>query len=124
VLVAANPDGLLHELVVRQTFDPNSFPQQCQDECSSLLSSLSAQVRSSLSLSHHFFSSSLSRSIFFWFCSPAVLISNVFAAMILPRKHDNAHNVMPASSVKTLLNPFTKVSLVIHLFILYLIKMI
>ncbi|XP_006464055.1 hypothetical protein AGABI2DRAFT_194651 [Agaricus bisporus var. bisporus H97] len=38
--VSANPNGALHELVARQTFDPSSVPQQCQDQCSALISSL------------------------------------------------------------------------------------
>ncbi|EKM76875.1 hypothetical protein AGABI1DRAFT_108500 [Agaricus bisporus var. burnettii JB137-S8] len=38
--VSAHPNGALHELVARQTFDPSSVPQQCQDQCSALISSL------------------------------------------------------------------------------------
>ncbi|KAF7761572.1 hypothetical protein Agabi119p4_9564 [Agaricus bisporus var. burnettii] len=38
--VFANPNGALHEFVARQTFDPSSVPEQCQRECSAIVTAL------------------------------------------------------------------------------------
>ncbi|EKM76874.1 hypothetical protein AGABI1DRAFT_93803 [Agaricus bisporus var. burnettii JB137-S8] len=38
--VSANTNGALHELVARQTFDPSSVPEQCQRECSAIVTAL------------------------------------------------------------------------------------
>ncbi|XP_006464056.1 hypothetical protein AGABI2DRAFT_120852 [Agaricus bisporus var. bisporus H97] len=38
--VSANPNGALHELVARQTFDPSSVPAECQRECSAIITAL------------------------------------------------------------------------------------